>query len=489
MNAPVMQFRALCVLVLASLATPVLSFAQTFPDHYEIINANSGIVLDVVGASKSNSASVDQYVANNGANQHWTITTVSTGVYEILNVNSGLALEVPGSSKTAGTDVDQYTYSGGTNQQWKVTSVGSGLYTIANVNSGLLLEVKSQSTVDGGLVDQYTSNGGLNQEWFIVSTTISGTVSPSSGGSGAAASTFHGFNWADPGDNFQDNFHVLSGMTAGESYASVESITGVVVGAFQAANANTVRIPINPATALGSWWGNYKGAIDKATSMGAKVIVCNWTGSTDENGVVPSAASFYAMWDKVVTAYNGNANVYFEILNEPFGYSAANWLSVVQTWLARYPTVAHGRVFVGGTGYCQNIPNVASSSITSGCLYSCHDYGFFNSSEDTDAWFNSNLSGQVGSYATKTVLTEFGAEMTTGLNYQGGDQSSNSISSVIGFCDYCHSNTMGSVYWPGLRDGDTYSMYTRNGTTSLTLNNQSGLTLVQYGWGAATGGN
>jgi hypothetical protein len=80
------------------------------------------------------------------------------------------------------------------------------------------------------------------------------------------------------------------------------------------------------------------------------------------------------------------------------------------------------------------------------------------------------------------VLTEFGAPMTTGLNYSGGDQGSSGIASVNGFCDYCHDNQMGSVYWPGLRDGDSYSMFTRVFTVAMSLNNRSGLSVVQYGW-------
>ncbi|HEX3731287.1 MAG TPA: RICIN domain-containing protein [Opitutaceae bacterium] len=464
--------------------------AQTFTGHFEIISASSGIVCEVKGASTAGGAAIDQYVANNGSNQHWSIITVSTGQYEIQNVGSGLVLEVPGSSTAAGTNCDQAAYTGGKNQLWKITSIAGGKYTLANVNSGLVLDVRGASSADAALIDQYTSNSGANQQWFIVVTgNPAGTVSPASGGAGAAASTFHGFNWAVQGDNFQDNFLFLSGQAAGNSYATVESLTGVVAGAFKGAGATALRIPINPATALGTWWPSYKGVIDQAAALGLKVIVSNWSGSTDENGTVPDAASFYLMWDTVVNAYNGNGNVYFEVFNEPHGYSTANWLSVVQTWLARYPTVPRGRVFVGGTGYSQNIPNVASSSITSGCLFSCHDYGFFSSSQTTNAYFYSNLSGQVGTYASRTVLTEFGAEMTTGLNYQGGSQGSNSIASVIGFCDFCHDNSMGSVYWPGERIGDTYSMYTLNGTSSMTLNNSGGLELVQYGWGASAGGN
>ncbi|HUP12678.1 MAG TPA: RICIN domain-containing protein, partial [Niastella sp.] len=44
------------------------------------------------------------------------------------------------------------------------------------------------------------------------------------------------------------------------------------------------------------------------------------------------------------------------------------------------------------------------------------------------------------------------------------------------------ARSMGCVYWPGLRNGDTYSLLTLSGST-LTTNNASGLTRLQYGWG------
>jgi hypothetical protein len=50
---------------------------------------------------------------------------------------------------------------------------------------------------------------------------------------------------------------------------------------------------------------------------------------------------------------------------------------------------------------------------------------------------------------------------------------------------------MGSVYWPGLRDGDWYSMTVRSGTGAgieLSLVNPSGLARLQYAWGIGDGG-
>lgn len=477
-----------CVAILGIFITTTPLIGQTFSGYYEIVNAGSGMVLEVPGFSTNNGAGLDQWIANGGANQQWTISIAGGSAYQILNRNSGLAMEVYGQATTNGAMVDQWASWGGANQQWTFLSVSNGSYEIINKNSGLALEARGASSVDGGSIDQSAWNGGAFQQWFMLSIGATGTVSAVSGGSGAPAAGFHGFNWADPRDNFVDGPLVLSGLSITNNYSTVRSVAGVVLSAFSGVGGDTVRIPINPETVIGSWWVSYRGAIDEAASLGMKVIVCPWTGSSDNNGKVNDLTCFWKMWNTVVAEYNGNGNVYFEILNEPFGYSAVDWLSLVANWLQRYPTVAHGRVFVGGTSYDNNIPAVASSSITSGCLFSAHDYGFYNSSNTSESSWYGSLAGEVGPYANSTVLTEFGGSMTLGWNYAGGSQGNSQIASIIGFSDYCRSNKMGAVYWPGLRDGDSYSMFTRNtNNPGLSLNSPSGLDLVKYAWGGFNG--
>jgi endoglucanase len=470
----------------AILGVVLASFAargQTFSGSYEIINAGSGMVLEVPASSTADGTDLDQWIGNSGANQHWNLASQGGGAYQILNANSGLAMEVYNQSTSSAAAVDQWFWWGGASQQWKCFSVPGGLYEIINSNSGLALEVSGASTADGGSVDQSAWTGSRYQSWFVLPVGATGTVSAPSGGPGAAAATFHGFNWADPGDNYIDGPLLLSGLGLTNDYAGVRSIAGTVLGAFAGVGANAVRLPINPETVLGSWWTSYQGAIDEAASLGFKVMVCPWTGASDNNGMVNDPTSFWKMWDTMVTEYNGNGNVYFEILNEPFDYSTSDWITVVTTWLQRYPTVAHGRVFVGGTGYDNDIPAVAGSSVTSGCLFSVHNYGFFNSNDTSaSSWFAS-VAGQVGSHTSSTVLTEFGASMTSGWNYAGGSQNNNEIASIVGFSDFCRSNQMGCVYWPGLRDGDSYSLFTRNlDNSSLSLNSPSGLDLIKYAW-------
>jgi hypothetical protein len=76
------------------------------------------MLLDVAGASKLNSALVDQWPATGGTNQQWKIISLGGGHYELTSVNSGLALDVVGGVKTVGAQIDQYAYSGTAWQQW-----------------------------------------------------------------------------------------------------------------------------------------------------------------------------------------------------------------------------------------------------------------------------------------------------------------------------------------------------------------------------------
>jgi hypothetical protein len=77
--------------------------------------------------------------------------------------------------------------------------------------------------------------------------------------------------------------------------------------------------------------------------------------------------------------------------------------------------------------------------------------------------------------------------MAAGYDYAGGDQNNNNTASMIGFCNYCCSNQMGSLYWygVGLNDGNIYAygMFTINSNTlAISLNSASGMALVLHGW-------
>jgi hypothetical protein len=323
---------------------------------------------------------------------------------------------------------------------------------------------------------------------------VAGTLTLGSAQAHASTNQFKGVNWADQRDNFVNGVLYPSGLGSSDTYSSAGAVANQVVGQLYAiTGANTVRMPINEPTVSG-YWGTYTGAIDTALGKG-KVILAYWAYS---GGKPASSAAFYQMWDTVVAKYGSNPNAYFEVINEPYAYSTTDLDNFYNTWLARYPNVPRGQVILDGAGYAQNVAAVGGDSRLNNTLLAVHDYSFFAGYEDETEWAN-HLAGYVGGYAARTVATEWGGPMSpgskNGVQYGSIDYG---IPSGSYFADYVRgvsselrSLGMGSVYWPGLRDGDWYSMTTRSGTgpdIKLTLANRSGLTRLQYAWGIGSGG-
>ncbi len=312
----------------------------------------------------------------------------------------------------------------------------------------------------------------------------------------ATTSQFRGVNWADSRDNFQSGVIYVSGLSSSDTYASASATgTSVMTQFVSKLGANAVRMPINEATVSG-YWGTYTGAIDAVLSKGI-VVLCYWDSA--KTNKPPDMNAFWNMWKTVVDKYGGNANAYFEIFNEPNMYSTTDLISLYSSWLAQFPTVPQNRVILDGTGDAQNVPNIGSASALAGCLLGVHDYSFFGSDTWTsESQWTSQFQGEVGSYADRTVCTEWGGPMSpgskNGVSYGPLDYSqspANYFEAYIrGMSSQLRAWNMGSFYWAGLKDGDWYSMMTKSGTGSavtLSVSNQSGLDRMQYAWGSAGG--
>ncbi|MEV8568118.1 ricin-type beta-trefoil lectin domain protein [Streptomyces sp. NPDC051322] len=315
-----------------------------------------------------------------------------------------------------------------------------------------------------------------------------------SGQAHASTSQFRGVNWADPRDNFVNGVLYPSGLGSSDTHASAATVADRVVGQmYSITGANTVRMPINEPTVAG-YWPTYTGAIDKALSKG-KVILAYWAYA---HGKPADMTGFNKMWDTVVARYGSNPNAYFEVINEPYAYGTSDLDNLYNDWLARHSRVPRGRVVLDGAGYAQNVAAVGGDSRLNNTLLAVHDYSFFASYEDETSWAN-HLAGYIGAYAGRTIATEWGGPMSPGSkNGVQYDTIDYSIPSGSFFADYIrgvsgelHHLGMGSVYWPGLRDGDWYSLTTRSGSGAgikLSLANPSGLTRLQYAWGIGNGG-
>jgi hypothetical protein len=305
-------------------------------------------------------------------------------------------------------------------------------------------------------------------------------AAPSTGPAGT--SEFRGVNWADPRDNYADDEVVPSGLSTTDDYGTTYATASDIILEFRhEVGANTVRLPVNPSSVGTEWWESYQGAIDAAVDRGFKVILSYWEGDNAKDGRVDDQAAFDAMWDTVIAEYGSNPHVYYEPMNEPFGYTLDEWVSLTSGWLDGHSDVPRKRVIISGTGYNDNVTGVGAAEELDGTLLSLHFYGFWANHTTEEEW-KKNLLPRIGEYGWRTVVSEAGSPMTTGLNY--GNHTGDVYTSYLGaLTEVARDQGMGLVYWPGLRTNDAYTLTTTVGDGDLEVTNESGLAQVQWGWG------
>ncbi len=313
----------------------------------------------------------------------------------------------------------------------------------------------------------------------------------------AATNQFRGVNWADPGDNFQSGVIHVSGLSSSDTYSSASTVAEQVMGQFVSKlGVNSVRLPINEAT-VSQYWSTYTGVIDTILTKGS-VILCYWS---DAHGAKPAdMTAFWNMWKTATDKYGSNSNVYFEVYNEPNAYSKADLGTLYASFLSQFTTIPKGRVILDGTGMAQNVGDIGGDSRFDGCLLAVHEYTMFSGTlYTTEAEWITHFKNEVGSYADRTVCTEWGAPMSpgskNGVSYGLQDYDSPPGSYFVAYVRGVSSQmctwNMGSFFWAGLKDNDWYSMTTKTGSgssISLSVPNQSGVDRMHYAWSCSTSG-
>ncbi|WP_426505509.1 ricin-type beta-trefoil lectin domain protein [Dactylosporangium sp. McL0621] len=315
----------------------------------------------------------------------------------------------------------------------------------------------------------------------------------------ASTNQFHGVNWADPRDNFAWDEVVPVGLSKSDSYDTTYAKSTAVLRGFQGLGANTIRFPINPQTTSSGWWENYTAAFDAASALGMNVWIAPWTPPDGSGRITGGTTAFYTMWDKVIAKYSGKTSFYFDMINEPWGYSGSELTNLAADWLSHYPNVPRGRMVIPGLYADQDICTVGADSRLNGTLLSIHLYTLGGESHPTEAdWINA-FKSKLCSYADRAVLSEFGVPMNTGVNYNGARDGNNNVSYFYALTDTVRALGMGSLLWTGVKEANQYSgpgpcfdascaITSLNGSgtnLSLSVTNQSGLDRLQYGWGAS----
>ncbi|HXF10241.1 MAG TPA: RICIN domain-containing protein [Desulfuromonadaceae bacterium] len=224
---------------------------------YYLKNVNSGLAVNVSGASTTNGAKIIQWPYDGNANSVWTFVATSNGYYQIKSENSGSDIAVQNATTTNGAKLIQWTFGAGRNDQWKPVQNSDGSYSFFNLKSGLVMEVPGNSTAQGTQLDQWGSNGGANQKFTVNSPGFSGwyQINDRNSGSDAAVHFAALTNGADV---------IL--YTFGSAGNDVWQLVATDSGYYKIVNFNSGKVMA------------VKGA---STSAGAKVI--QWDFGTAQN--------------------------------------------------------------------------------------------------------------------------------------------------------------------------------------------------------------
>ena len=112
----------------------------------------------------------DSYIwdANSNDTQKWNIEPVGN-YYKIINAQTGLALDVKGGTSASGIQVQQYKYNGTHAQLWQFFDAGNGNYYIRSA-LGYYLDLYGADTTNGNKIYVYDLNAEgrrSNQTWQL----------------------------------------------------------------------------------------------------------------------------------------------------------------------------------------------------------------------------------------------------------------------------------------------------------------------------------
>jgi polygalacturonase len=162
---------------LAVVALPGTANAAATPGTYTIVNAASGLCLDLPGSSTATGVQLDLQTCTGAANQTWTLTSAGSAD-TITTPISGLCLGIIDNSTSAGKAVQTQTCTGNTIQQWTptTTTTGASTYHLINLASTKCINTSSSGTTPGTLIVQNSCDTVTTKSWTLNPTTTPTTT-------------------------------------------------------------------------------------------------------------------------------------------------------------------------------------------------------------------------------------------------------------------------------------------------------------------------
>lgn len=293
-----------------------------------------------------------------------------------------------------------------------------------------------------------------------------------------------GINWADPNGNEAPSRVVTpSGLTATSTTTAAAAVGKRISDSLKASGGTTIRMPITPLTAASAtYWPVYQAAINAITANGCNVILCYWPIGVHQ---VPDSTEWYTMWKRVDTVYRNNTAVLYEPINEPVDYSGTALCNLYAAFLNRL-TPASWKCILDGTGYAGEVVTVGNDTRLSSQYLGLHCYWWFYGAYNVWSSYYNIVSGNVGSYASRTVISEIGVETYRNVSFwwQWDTGVYEDQAFLTGSLAYSKDNLIGTIAWSGVNDIDTYRWYVAN--NNLLEVNPGCANMYRWAWGLTT---
>lgn len=152
--------------------------------RYAIVNAGTGLCLEVGGASTASAAALQQNAYTGASHQLWDVTPLAESnigdlsYFNFANVNSQLYADLADWAYADEAPVKQYNYPANEVERWYLDYAGNGRYRIRSRWSGKCVSVSRGGGLHAAVV-QRAEDGGADQLWSFqppASTPVAGPL-------------------------------------------------------------------------------------------------------------------------------------------------------------------------------------------------------------------------------------------------------------------------------------------------------------------------
>lgn len=128
---------------------------------------NYNFVFDILDGSLEAGANLQLYESNNTNAQKFRIKKRADGTYKILNAVSGMALDVQGAVFENGTNIQTWGDTDNTAQKWTFSKKDTNIYAINLANTNFVIDLKDANVANGSNIQIWEFSNSPQNLWIL----------------------------------------------------------------------------------------------------------------------------------------------------------------------------------------------------------------------------------------------------------------------------------------------------------------------------------